>query len=132
MKIVTHGARVLLGLALLIFGSNYFTHLIPMPMPEMSGLPGEFMDALYKSGLLGVVKFLEVVAGILLLTGIQVPLALLIAFPINVVTIFFHTVLAGFNPVVFIMMAFTLYLAYVYKNNFANIFNTNNAWTALE
>ncbi len=132
MKIVTHAVRILLGLALLVFGSNYFTHLIPMPMPEMNGLPGEFMDSLYKSGLLAVVKFLEIVAGILLLTGIQVPFALLIAFPLNVVTIFFHTALAGFNPIVFIMMACTLYLAFAYQTNFANIFKVRNAWTALD
>ena len=128
MKIITHAARIVLGLIFTVFGLNYFLHFIAMP--TMTGAGGEFMGTMMSSGLLSLVKVIEVVAGLLLLTGVQVPLALLLLTPLTIVIVFFQTI-SGFNPLAWVSLLLIGYLAYVYKNNFANIFNTNNAWTAL-
>ena len=130
MKIVNHAARVVLGLMFTVFGLNYFLHFIALP--PMPGAGGEFMGTMVSSGLLSLVKVIEVVAGLLLLTGVQVPLALLLLTPLTIVIVFFHSTIGGPNPLAYVSLLLIGYLAYVYKNNFANIFNTNNAWTALD
>ncbi len=130
MKYVTHAARIILGLLLVMGGATYFLHM--MPEQKMDGIAGDFIGALMKSGLFGLVKFIELATGLMFITGFQVPLALLLWFPINIVIVFFSIFLVSFSPIGLVLLAITLYLAYVYKNNFANIFNTNNAWTALD
>ncbi len=128
MKIVTIIVRVLLGLALTASGLTFFFGM--MPKEAMPGAGGEFVSAMMSTGVFGFVKFCEVAAGLMLLSGFQVPLALLIWFPINIVVVLFHTMMAPFNPAVFVFLLLTLFLAWVYKNNFAPIFNVGNAWVA--
>ena len=48
MKYAIIIVRILLGLMFAVFGSNAFIHF--MPIPEMHGLPADFMGALIKSG----------------------------------------------------------------------------------
>ncbi len=128
MKIVNHVLRVVLGLLLVAGGAFYFSG--KMPNEVMPGIAGEFTSALLKSGLFGFVKFLELAAGLMLLAGFQVPLALLIWFPLNVVIVYFHIFMAPFSPIPLVLMAVTFYLAWVNKNHFAQIFSVRNAWKA--
>src|SRR5260370_7491646 len=83
MKIATIIARVLLGLVLVVFGSNIFLHFIPMPPPP-PGLLGDFSKALFLSHYLHVVALFQIVGGLLLLIGRFVPLGLVLLAPVIV------------------------------------------------
>lgn len=85
--------RLILGLVLTVFGSNKFLGF--MPAPELPEPAANFMGALVQSGyLMGLVGLTEVVAGILLLTGRFVPLALVLLAPVSVNIMAFHLALA--------------------------------------
>lgn len=85
-------ARLLLGLLFLVFGLNGFLQFLPMP--EMNMAASSFMGALYKTGyMLPLIKFVEVVCGALLLSGLYVPLAVVLIAPIVVNIVLFHFLL---------------------------------------
>ena len=88
MKIVTIIARVLLGLAFVVFGLNGFLHFIPAPPP--SGVAGQFATLLSTTGYMNVVAFLQIIGGLLVFLGIFVPLGLTILAPIIVNILIFH------------------------------------------
>ncbi|HEX2733073.1 MAG TPA: DoxX family membrane protein [Polyangiaceae bacterium] len=86
-------ARVLLGLAFLVFGLNGFLHFWAPPPPADAHV-AEVAGALMNSGFIfPIMSFFEVVAAILLLIGRFVPLALLLLAPILVEIVAFHVVL---------------------------------------
>ena len=76
-------ARILLGLAFVVFATNYFVPFLPSP-----GAPppaaGAFLGAFVSSHFLGFVKIIELSAGLLLLGNLFVPLALALLAPILV------------------------------------------------
>ena len=64
MKKVSCIAALLLGLAFVAFGLNFWLHYLPAkPAPA----PESFMGQLYSSGYLAVIKALEVIGGVLLI-----------------------------------------------------------------
>ena len=73
MKTATLIARILLGLMFVVFGLNGFLHFIPMPPPP-KGPAGEFAGALFSTGYLNVVMALQLVGGLLVLSGRFLPL----------------------------------------------------------
>ena len=83
--------RLLLGLLFTVFGLNGFLHFLPMPMPE--GIGGQFIGALVQSHYLEVVFAIQLVAGVLLLPGWFVPLALTLLGPIVVNILLFHALM---------------------------------------
>lgn len=92
-------ARYLLGVLFIIFSLNFWLHFIPVPSPEEGSLAAGFIDALYLSGFLAVVKVLELLGGILLLAGRYVNLALAVLGPIVVVIVLYHLfILEGGYP----------------------------------
>lgn len=83
MKIVTIIARILLGLAFLVFGLNKFFNFIPSgPLP--TGVAGQYMGALVSTRYIMIVGLFEAVGGLLLLIGRYVPLALTLLGPVIV------------------------------------------------
>jgi hypothetical protein len=92
MKIASHIARILLGLIFTVFGLNGFLHFIPLPLP--SGVPGQFMGALFVSHYYVAVFALQVAGGILLLINRFVPLALTLLGPVIVNIVLFHVTMA--------------------------------------
>lgn len=83
MKIVTIIARILLGLAFLIFGLNKFFNFIPSgPLP--TGVAGQYMGALVSSRYIMIVGLFEALGGLLLLIGRYIPLALTLLGPVIV------------------------------------------------
>lgn len=113
-------ARILLGLIFFVFGLNGFLQFMPMPaMPEAAGA---FMGGLAATGyMLPLIKGTEVVAGLLLLSGRFVPLALTLLAPIIVNIAFFHAVLDP-NPVMVVaLLALELYLAWSYREAFEGV-----------
>ncbi|MEM7153287.1 MAG: DoxX family membrane protein [Myxococcota bacterium] len=123
-------ARILLGLAFFVFGLNGFLQFAPNPpMPEEAGA---FMGALAATGyMFPLIKGTEVVAGLLLLGGRFVPLALVLLAPILVNIVLFHVVLAPANmAMVFVLLALELYLAWAYRDSFRAVLQADARPTA--
>jgi uncharacterized membrane protein YphA (DoxX/SURF4 family) len=104
-------ARLLLGLGFFMSGLGGLLNL--MPPPELPDAGGAFMSALVETGyLMPLVKGVELVAGVMLLTGRFVPLALLILAPVLVNIVAFHLFLApaGLPPGI-VLGSLALFLA---------------------
>jgi uncharacterized membrane protein YphA (DoxX/SURF4 family) len=116
-------ARLLLGLIFFVFGLNGFFHFLPMP--PMQGAPASFMGALAATGyMFPLIKGTEVVAGLALLSGRAVPLALTLLAPVIVNITLFHVVLApsNFGMIAFLLAA-EIYLAWAYRDSFRGVLN---------
>lgn len=118
---INTGARFLLGFILTLFGSNKFFEFIPTPvLPKEAG---EFMMALGKSGyILTIVGLVQIIVGILLLSGRFVPLALLLLAPISVNIITFHLFLdlAGIGGAAMVTIL-NIYLLWQNKEKYQSV-----------
>ncbi|MFP4351634.1 MAG: DoxX family membrane protein [Puniceicoccaceae bacterium] len=104
--------RILLGLGLIAFGLNKFLGF--MPPPELAPGAEALMRAMGESGyLLPAVGIVETLAGVLLVAGAFVPLALLLLAPVSVNIVLFHVFLdpANLAPAV-IVAGLNLYLLF--------------------
>jgi uncharacterized membrane protein YphA (DoxX/SURF4 family) len=121
MKIATIIARTLLGVIFVVFGSNMFLHFIPVPPPP-EGPARDFMTALFVSHHLYLVGALQVVGGILLLTGRWAPLGLTLVGPVIVNILAFHALMApaGLGMAI-VVSALALFLVWRYRENFAGL-----------
>ena len=118
MKILTIIARLLLGLAFVVFGSNAFLHFIPMP-PIPQTLAGDFTRVFIDSGYATVIGALQLISGLFLLIGRFVPLALTILGAIIFNILVFHALMApeGFPPGI-IVTVLELFLLWRYRESF--------------
>jgi putative oxidoreductase len=121
MKIAVIIVRVLMGLLFLVSVIGYFFNLMPQsPMGESATL---FITGLAASGyVLPIVKVIELVVAVALLTGRFVALAIVIIFPITLNILLFHALLApeGVAMSVFLFIA-NLFLAYAYRKQYSSI-----------
>ena len=119
MKFVAPIARILLGLAFVVFSLNYFhPFLPPQPPPPPEALA--VLGGLVTSKILTVVKVLELLAGIALLGNRFVPLAATILAPIIIaITIVHVTVLPSGLPLAVVLIALELVVAWSYRSAFA-------------
>ena len=121
MNAVSTVARLLLGLVFLVFGLNGFLHFIPnMPMPDAAVA---FFGALAATGYMMPLLFTtQVVGGVLLLSGMYVPLGLALLAPVIVNIFLFHLFLApGGLVIAIIVAAIELFLAWRYSNAFSGM-----------
>jgi uncharacterized membrane protein YphA (DoxX/SURF4 family) len=116
-KIVV-GARLLVGLVLVVFGSNGLLHFVPFP--PMSGPPGDFSAAMMNAGyFFPFVHGTEVTAGVLLLSGRFVPLALTVLAPLVLNILAFHLFLAPSGLAApLLIAALVVFLAWSYRSAF--------------
>lgn len=115
---LSSAARYVLGLLFAIFGLNFFVPFLPHP--PMDAAPAAFAAALFASGyVFPIVKTVEVVAGLLLLSNRFVPLALALLAPVIVGAFGFHLMLApeGIGPIA-LALTLELYLAWTYRDAF--------------
>ena len=85
-KNVLLAGRLLFGAWLLVSGINYFVgSLYPIPTGT-TPLAMQLATALDDSGMMGVVKGIEIVTGALIVTGAFVPLALCVTMPLSACT----------------------------------------------
>ena len=112
-------ARIVLGLVFFVFGLNGFLHFLPQPPAPPAA--AAFGGALAATGyMFPLLKAVEVTAGALLLAGFFVPLALTLLAPIIVNIVAFHLFLAPGNyPVIGLVLAAELYLAWTHRAAFA-------------
>lgn len=121
------GARLLLGFSFLVFGMNGFLQFLPAPPPPPAA--AEFAAALFATGyMFPLVKGVEVIAGLLLLSNRYVPLALTVLAPILVNILAFHGFLApaGILPGA-LLTALELYVAWTYRDAFAPMLQARTA-----
>jgi putative oxidoreductase len=98
MKIAVLIARILLGLIFLFFGLNGFLNFLHAPMPP--GPAGQYLALLGPTFYMKFVCLVQLIGGVLLLSGQFIPLALILLGPVIVNIILFHISLqpAGLPP----------------------------------
>src|SRR6266404_5881101 len=122
MKTATIISRVLLGLIFVTFGLNMFLNFIPMPPPP-EGPAREFMTALFMSHYVYVVGALQVVGGLILLSGRWMPLGLTLLGPVIVNIVCFHALMAPAGlPMAIAASALAVFLLWRHRGNFAGLF----------
>lgn len=116
-------ARILLGLIYFVFGLNFFLHFIPNKMPP-DPKAAAFVGGLFQSGyFFPYMKVIEIIGGALLLTGLFVPLVLVVLMPITLNILLFDTILAPSGAILGILMILIqLYLAARYWNYYKQLF----------
>jgi uncharacterized membrane protein YphA (DoxX/SURF4 family) len=110
--------RVVLGLAFLVFGLNYFLQFLPEPTlaPRVLEFVIPFAGAKY----MGLIKTIEIASGALLLANRFVPLALALLAPILVGILHFHAVLDPNGlPLPLALVVIELALAWSHRDAFA-------------
>ncbi len=92
MKHLPNIAGALLGLAFIVFGSNFFLNFLPMPDdPSPPDAPHKlFMGALFPTGYLAWIKAMEVLGGVLVAIPLTRNLGLLVLGPIILNILAFH------------------------------------------
>ena len=99
MKYVILVSRLLLGLLFFVFGLNNILHFMKVPpMPPSDATT--FSTILMQHGWMTFVGCIMVVAGLLLLVGRFVPLALTLLAPVLVNILLFHILLDGGHGIV--------------------------------
>ncbi|HEX4321772.1 MAG TPA: hypothetical protein VHZ52_12750 [Acidobacteriaceae bacterium] len=103
MKIASIVARVLLGLAFLIFGLNGFLNFIPAP-PMPDSPMKQFVDVFASSHWQQVISAIQVISAVLFLVGRYIPLALVFIGPVIFNILVFHILFApsSIGPGVFV------------------------------
>lgn len=119
MKHIPNIAAVLLGLAFITFGINFFVPFLPpFPAPEPGSPPALFWGAVGATGFMAFVKSLEILGGILVAIPKTRNLGLLVLGPIVVNILAYNVFIAGGSAVfqapvlaVSILSAFLLWTA---------------------
>jgi len=113
--------RVLIGLLYTTTGLNGFLNFMPAPDPSTMAEAGvKFSTALYETGyMLELTSATQLVAGILLIIGRYVPLALALLAPVVVNIFLFHVFLEPSGTVTaIIVVAAEIGLAWAYRDKF--------------
>ncbi len=117
---VTMGLRVLFGLFMLIFGINKFAGFLEFP--PIPGDGGELMRIYATSGFLKLIGVLEILAGLALLAGKYVPLALTFSIAIMFNAAVFHLIHAPEGVAGAIVgLVLGLVLVYANKDRFSSL-----------
>lgn len=118
-------ARILLGIVFVFFGLNIILQFMKMPPPP--GDAGQYMTILAVHGIMRVVGLLQIIAGILLLVGRYVPLALVILAPVIANILMFHLFLlggTGIGPGILVTVL-VLFLLWAYRLSFRGLFDAS-------
>jgi putative oxidoreductase len=127
MKHLPTIAGALLGLAFIVFGSNFFLNFLPMPEdPSPADAPHKlFMGALFPTGYLAWIKTMEVIGGVLVAIPLTRNLGLLVLGPIILNILAFHTFLMKgatlVDPVNIAISALALYLLWSERKAWAGL-----------
>jgi putative oxidoreductase len=122
LKIAILIARILLGLLFFVFGLNNILHFLKMAPP--TGDAGTYMQILVSHNFMTFVGLLMVIAGLLLLVGRYVPLALVILGPILVNILLYHALLdpkGVINGIIATILE--LFLIWAYRLSFRGLFD---------
>jgi riboflavin transporter len=84
-KYLILAARYFFGGHALISGANHYLKVVPDIMPRSPEIAARFMQVLLDTHLYDLVKGIEILTGVSLLTGMFVPLALVLEMPVTVI-----------------------------------------------
>ena len=121
MKIAVLIARILLGLIFVFFGVNGYLNFLHAPMPP--GQAGQYMGVMFGSFYMYFVSLVQLVGGVILLSGRFIPLALVLLGPVLVNILLFHISFqpSGLPPgIVCAVLWFIIFFGY--RRAFAGIF----------
>lgn len=96
MKYAVWVVRLLFAAWMIPAGLNHFVYLFPQPMGTKP-LSHELIVALLDSHLFDLVKAVELLAGLSVLTGIYTPVVLLMSMPVSFCVFFWDTPLEGWT-----------------------------------
>lgn len=96
MKYAVWFVRLVFGAWMVPAGLNHFYSLFPQPMGSKP-LSHELILALLSSHLFDIVKAVELIAGVCVLTGFYAPLALLVCMPVSFCVFYWDTPLEGWG-----------------------------------
>jgi putative oxidoreductase len=127
MKIASISARYLLGLMFTVFGLNGFLHFIPQP-PPANPVAIQFLIAVSTSQFAAFFFALQLLGGLLLLSGFFVPLALtvLAAELYNILAFHLTMAPASITPALVASVLWVL-IFLQYRESFKGIFSAKPA-----
>ena len=96
MKYAVWFVRLVFGAWMVPAGTEQFIHIFPQPMGSKP-LSQELIQALLSSHLFDMVKAVELIAGVCVLTGIFTPLALVMCMPVSFCVFYWDTPLEGWT-----------------------------------
>ena len=130
MKTTSIIARYLLGLMFTVFGLNGFLHFIPQP-PPANPLALQFLIAVSASHFAAFFFAVQVLGGLLLLSGFFVPLALTLLAAVIYNILAFHLTMApaGIGPGLVASVLWALVFLQ-YRESFNGIFSAKPATRA--
>ncbi len=96
MKYAVWFVRLVFAAWMIPAGLNHFVSLFPQPMGSQP-LSHELIVALLDSHLFDIVKAVELLAGISVLTGFFTPLALILCMPVSFCVFYWDTPLEGWS-----------------------------------
>jgi uncharacterized membrane protein YphA (DoxX/SURF4 family) len=116
-KFLILAARYYFGAHTFISGINHYLLFFPDPLPMKPEMTGRFMTVLVDSGMYDVCKGIEIVAGLLLLLGRWVPLALILEAPVTMIIFYLSIYMTGSTRTIFtgwreVVLNFGLLAAY--------------------
>ena len=127
MKIASIVARYLLGLMFTVFGLNGFLHFIPQP-PPANPLAIQFLIVVSASHFAAFFFALQVLGGLLLLSGFFVPLALTVLAAEIYNILAFHVTLAPASVAPALVASVLWILVFLqYRESFKGIFSAKPA-----
>ena len=117
-------ARILLGVIFTFFGSNMLFHFLPTP--PLTGDVATMTQLMFVHKWTYFYGLVQVVAGLMLLFGRFVPLALTLLAGMIVNILLFHITMnpSGIGPGLLAGLL-EVYLVYAYREHFAGIFAAN-------
>ena len=123
MKVARTIARLLFGACWLVYGLNGFLDFIPQPKDPMPERATALFQGLMGSGyMMQLISGTEILAGVLLVSGLFVPLALAIMAPIIVNIVAFHLYANRTGiEIALVVLAIELFLAFAYRKAFAGV-----------
>jgi putative oxidoreductase len=134
MKYAVWFVRLAFGAWMIPAGVNHFFNIFPQPMGRQP-LSHELIVALIDSHLFDVVKIVELVAGICILTGFYAPLALLICMPVSFNVFYWDAPLEGWGSRAalfgYSVLGCNLFLCLAYVRSYRGMFAWRSAPRAL-
>lgn len=118
MKHFFTAARILLGIIFLVFSLNYWLKFIPIPPAAEGSAAAGFMGAIYGSGFLALVKVLQLISAVLLLTGRYTNLALTLLGPIVVNILLFHVMIKQSEHALSVVIAVLALVVLIGQKNY--------------
>jgi hypothetical protein len=130
MKILALICRIVLGAGFVFFGLNILHPFAPMPAP--TGIVADFFAAFGPTGWMKVIGVCQLIGGLLVLSGVALPLGLCVLCPITFNILCFHLLLTGGHGIAggAITAILELVLIYAYRESFAGVLSISEKPTA--